>query len=346
MCFHPLPSYQISDSYVKVFPRDTAYIYFEWISKQWISVSFKDAERFSVAPTSKAIPREWLTMLPCGKCLDCRLAYARDWANRCIVEALQFTDNYFLTITYDNANIRNAVDFNTGEVLDHGILYKADMVQFLKSLRLHWSRKYDHDNIRFFLAGEYGDTTMRPHYHMIAFNLPLFDLKRYKESPLGDLYYTSEELNKIWHKGYIVVGSLTRQSAAYTARYCLKKIKDAQVMWSKLNLTSEFTNCSRRPGIGRDWYEKNKNKLFTQGFVSLSDGENGFRLYPGRYYKRLYKDENEADYNRYVEVQTYKATVKRELELLRTDLNEIEYDLVKESNLDARTKILFERSSL
>lgn len=346
MCFHPLPSYQITDEYVKVFPRDTAYIYFESISKQWIAVSKKDAERFPVSPTNKAIPREWLTMLPCGKCLDCRLAYARDWANRCIVESFEFHYNYFLTITYDNAFIRNAVDKSSGEVLDYATLFKPDIVQFLKSLRLRWSRKYDHENIRFFVAGEYGDRTMRPHYHMIVFNLPIFDLKEYKRSPLGHIYYTSDELNKVWHKGYIIIGELTRESAAYTARYCLKKLKDASFSYEKLNLIPEFTNCSRRPGIGRNFYDDNKEKIFKQGFVSVCDGREGFRFYPGRYYKRLYKDENEADYERYREVQLYKATVKHDLELLRTDLDDLEYSLVKESNMEAKTKILFERSLL
>lgn len=342
MCFSPLPSYQVSDSFVKVFPRDTAYIYYECNSCEWIAVPFSALDKFGAAPTNKTIPREWLTMLPCGKCLDCRLAYARDWANRCVVESLSYGYNWFFTVTYNNEHLPLIYK---DDVTPSASLWKDDILAFIKAVRNHWQYKYEHTGIRFFLAGEYGDKSFRPHYHLIVFNLPLGKLDYYAKSPLGDVYYTCDELNKCWNKGYIVIGEMTSQSAAYTARYCLKKIKDGQSdVYSQLGIIPEYTNCSRRPGIGKVWYDKHKEQLFSQGFVSVSDGQKSLRVYPGRYFKRLYKSEHEAEYLKYQELQLYKATIKHDMELLQTDLNELEYDLVKKDNALARTKILFDRS--
>ena len=45
------------------------------------------------------------TLVPCGCCIGCRLDYARQWAERCIHEADSHTDNYFLTLTYDDDHL-------------------------------------------------------------------------------------------------------------------------------------------------------------------------------------------------------------------------------------------------
>ena len=57
--------------------------------------------------------------VPCGKCLECRLDHARQWADRCILEASEYDDNCFLTLTYDDLNIPVVDDVNpeTGEVV-------------------------------------------------------------------------------------------------------------------------------------------------------------------------------------------------------------------------------------
>lgn len=342
MCYSPLPAYQISDNFVKIFPRDTMYIYCEATTHEWIAVSKKDAERYPIAPTVRAIPRDWLMMINCGKCLDCRLKLARDWANRCILEADQYEDNYFLTLTYEDSCLP-MVHPATGEALDHATLFKNDVTQFLKSLRWHWSEYFGHVGIRFFMAGEYGDLSMRPHYHMIVFNLPIPDLKVYKKSALEDTYYTSDIINRIWHKGYVVIGHVTQASAGYTARYTLKKINQPSDYYDTLNILPEYVNMSRRPGIARNWYDKNKDLLFKQGFVSFATSDKGVRIYPGRYFKSLYKNENEADYLRFSELQTYKAIVKRDMELKQTTLDSLEYDFVKMANAEKKKKILFKR---
>ena len=95
--------------------------------------------------------------IPCGHCLECRLEYSRQWANRCILEAQEHDQNCFITLTYDDLNIPVVDDVNpeTGEVTKFKTLVKRDLQLFMKRLR----SKLDEKNIkiRFFAAGEYGD---------------------------------------------------------------------------------------------------------------------------------------------------------------------------------------------
>lgn len=285
--------------------------------------------------------------LPCGKCLDCRLGYAREWSHRCVVESLSYLDNYFLTLTYDDRFLPVENEF-TGEILTHATLRPSHIRLFMHDLRQYYKRKYNFDGIRFFVAGEYGDKTFRPHYHMLVFNLPLSDLCFYKKSGLGDLYFNSPLLDSIWKKGFVVVGRLTSQSASYTARYCLKKTKDLYFneIYDDLGIVPEFTNCSRRPGIGYAWFEKNKDKLFKQGFIDVSDGDKSVRIFPTKYYKKLYKDVSPDAYKDWSEITKYRAETKKKMELFQTDLSEVEYLAQKERAITDRTKILFERSLL
>lgn len=163
--------------------------------------------------------------IPCGKCIGCRLEHSRKWAIRCVHEAQMHTKNCFLTLTYNDENLP-----------EDGSLNKRDIVLFLKKLR----DKYG-PNIRFFQAGEYGEvcktcglhrtkcncekyipTIGRPHHHVLLFNHSFDDMvihSRKKGIPL----YTSESLQKLWKKGFSTIGEVTFESAAYTARYCLKK---------------------------------------------------------------------------------------------------------------------------
>ena len=43
--------------------------------------------------------------VPCGQCLECRIQSARTWADRCVLEAKNYKDNYFVTLTYEKSNL-------------------------------------------------------------------------------------------------------------------------------------------------------------------------------------------------------------------------------------------------
>ena len=110
--------------------------------------------------------------VPCGRCIGCRLDYSRVWAERCVHEASQYENNWFLTLTYDDDHL---------PIGKKGIptLIKDEVSSFMKRLRTKMKREYGVDGIRFFACGEYGtngERVLHPHYHIILFNCPLQDL--------------------------------------------------------------------------------------------------------------------------------------------------------------------------
>ena len=89
--------------------------------------------------------------LPCGKCIQCRLEYARSWAVRCVHEAKMHEENSFVTLTYSDEHLKNPK------------LQYSDFQKFMKRLRfVNNDRK-----IGVFVTGEYGEKNKRPHWHAI-----------------------------------------------------------------------------------------------------------------------------------------------------------------------------------
>lgn len=151
--------------------------------------------------------------VPCGQCIGCRLEKSRQWAIRCEHEASLYTNNCFLTLTYNDKYL----PINNSLNLRHFQL-------FIKKLR-----KKHGKNIRYYHCGEYGELNLRPHYHALIFNFDFKDKIHYKTHK-DNKYYVSKELDALWSDpetkeplGYCVIGDLTFESAAYVARYCLKK---------------------------------------------------------------------------------------------------------------------------
>lgn len=172
------------------------------------------------------------TMIPCGKCEGCQINKANEWATRAILEAQNWPKNAFLTLTYNNDNLPKK-----------RTLVKADLQKF-------WKRLRKSEDIRYLACGEYGPKTLRPHYHAIVFNYWPDDAKQYTKNIVGDQLWTSEKLNKIWGKGYVIVGMVTYESAAYVARYVFKKAFGLDKNWNiRHHRTPEFTLTSRRPGL-------------------------------------------------------------------------------------------------
>ena len=80
--------------------------------------------------------------------------------------------------------------------------------------------------------------------------------------------FTSPQLDRTWGFGYASVGDLTFGSAAYVARYHLKKVgsvvsDDHYVRKDTGELLSpEYVTMSRRPGIGSSWFDKFKSDVY------------------------------------------------------------------------------------
>ena len=219
-----------------------------------------------------------MLMLPCGQCIGCRLERSRQWAVRCVHEASLHEDNCFITLTYDCDSMPR--DFG---------LCKRDLQLFFKRVRKNIGVK-----LRYYACGEYGETTRRPHYHACLFGYRPQDLELLKERD-GVRLYTSEFLQKQWKNGYVTVGDVTFESAAYVARYIMKKVngEKAEDHYMRTDgdtgevheIQPEYTTMSRRPGIGRDWYEQFKSDAFPSDFIIMR----GVKMKPPRYYDSLYE---------------------------------------------------------
>lgn len=178
--------------------------------------------------------------VPCRTCLGCRIDYSREWANRMCLEYSLTGKACFITLTYDNDHL---------PLTDRGIatLHKRDWQLFMKRLRKAFPQK-----IRFFMCGEYGTRTLRPHYHAILFGVNLTDftdLEYLKRSEIGSFYYTSDKLTSLWSNGFTMIAECNFRTCAYVSRYTLKK----HFGLSRRELAGalpEFTLSSRRPGIG------------------------------------------------------------------------------------------------
>ena len=206
--------------------------------------------------------------VPCRTCLGCRIDYSREWANRMCLEMLCSGQACFITLTYNNSSLPLTKDLIP-------TLCKRDWQLFMKRLR----KAFPDRKLRFYMCGEYGSHTLRPHYHAIIFGLDIFafpDLKYLKKSEIGSLYFSSPKLEKIWSKGFCLIAECNFRTCAYVSRYTLKKHFGS----SKSELRGalpEFTLSSRRPGIGLDpsLLDKFQGDFFD---IPLSDGVQHIRV--------------------------------------------------------------------
>lgn len=295
---------------------------------------------------SNGNPWTW-KLVPCGKCIGCRLNYSSQWATRCMQEASLYKNNYFITLTYDPEHIHITEGINkvTGNIELVGTLVKKDLQDFMKRLRINWERwhnwKYENDEegniinygIRYYACGEYGDHTARPHYHIIAFNLPIFDLKPLCKKN-GNLLWMSEEINKTWGMGVCNIGEVTWESAAYVARYTMKKRVDnkSENFYKNDGIEKEFPLMSTHPGIGKPWYEKNKDNIYKYDSVYIKRKEKLISTKPPRYFDKLYDIEEPEEMQKIKKERIEIGEIAKKQMLKNTDLTELEYAKLREEN--------------
>lgn len=223
--------------------------------------------------------------LPCGQCIYCRLEKSRQWAVRCVHEASLYERNCFITLTYRDEALP-----------EHGSLDYEAPVLFMKRLR----KQYGND-IRSFGCAEYGEKTKRPHYHLCLFNHDFDDKEHYKTSHEHKLY-TSPSLEKLWKHGFSTIGSLTFESAAYVARYVVKKRTGGQAYEGIDETTGEITELapergiciSRRPGLGRTWLEQNHEFVKNHDSVIIR----GIKMRPAKYYDSIWEKHDPAGFEK------------------------------------------------
>jgi len=214
--------------------------------------------------------------IPCSQCVGCRMDRAADWATRLSHEASCHDASSFVTLTY------NAEHFPA----DCSVCPRT-LQLFVKRLRKALARP-----VRFYACGEYGESNSRPHYHLLLFGFDFPDKVLWRRTSTGFYTYRSPLLESLWRFGHSEIGTVTKESAGYVARYVTKKITGDRaeshyqavhpVTGEVHQVLPEFARMSNRPGIGAWWFARWKSDAFPSDFVVI-DGQR--RSVP-RYYKK------------------------------------------------------------
>ncbi len=232
----------------------------------------------------------------CGSCLGCRLDHALMWAIRIVHESHLYLDkqgNSFVTLTYRDPSECTGQQLKDGDYIPSDYSLRPDDVQkFIRRLRKSVSHK-----IRYFYCGEYGDENQRPHYHVCLFNHAFSDQELFKDEE-GFYTYTSATLTKLWPFGFHTVQELNFETAAYTARYSLKKVTGKKAddhylrcddygvaFWILPEYIRMSTGRNKPCGIGAGFYEKFSDDIFPSDEVPVP-GKGVVRKVP-RYYQDI-----------------------------------------------------------
>jgi hypothetical protein len=206
------------------------------------------------------------------------------------MESMMHSDSIFVTLTYND-------DF----LPENCSVDKYEVKTFIKRLRERILPR----KIRYYCVGEYGDTSHRPHYHIIIFGMALFE---------------KEAIEKAWswqgyQMGHIMIGDVNFSSARYVTGYiqkCLKKLdpyNEKKYPWmlraninnkNPVRRSPEFvTTSNRKGGLGikfaykiADEMKKNKINPYKVGMIRI-----GKKLCPvGRYLRTKMLERMGLDY--------------------------------------------------
>lgn len=206
---------------------------------------------------------------------------------RCVLESREHLRNSFITLTYSDEQLP-----------EDRSLDRTHLTKFFKRLRKQKGP------FRYYACGEYGERTQRAHYHACLFGMDFDDKIEFRK--IGDTtLYISEELNKIWGYGNTSVGEVTFESAAYCARYVLKKKLGAGDLQHVLldEITGElkpvvqpYAVMSLASAIAKQWLTKNHGDIYNaeKDFLVLR----GKKLKPPKYFDRIYDTINAAKLQR------------------------------------------------
>lgn len=225
----------------------------------------------------------------CGQCLPCRISLRNIKTTRGLLESFLTHDNSFVTLTYCEEALPEG-----------GSLNKKDIQLFMKRLL----RRVEPRRIRRFGVAEYGEQTMRPHYHLILFGYPTCLVPPASHQKRGEQCDCPpcKLIHECWKvrrdgrlipAGFSDVRRVERQCVQYVAGYVTKKMtkKDDPRLGGRV---PEFSIYSNRPGIGADAMRFVNESLTTDAGAQsiIADGDvpsvlkqEGKTLPLGRYMK-------------------------------------------------------------
>nr|WAE43400.1 MAG: replication initiator protein [Microviridae sp.] len=255
--------------------------------------------------------------VPCGKCMACLSRKRAQWSFRLNQEFKVSSSAYFITLTYDD-------DHFTGEI------NKREIQLFLKRLRQFNSKVVPTDyvfnkkvakarrkpsSVRYFLVGEYGSITGRPHYHIILFNF----------KPVDDMFNV---IKNIWGAGLVHIGDVNIKSIMYAAKYILQE---------ETNIDKDsFMMCSKNLGIS---YVEKMKAYHNENHIHYGIESHGVKTCLPRYYRDKIFSKDIVELNSYNNqiMNDVKNRIK-ENQLLKMGINPHELELQSKVQYSAKIK--------
>lgn len=194
---------------------------------------------------------------------------------RCLHEKKMVEQSCFITLTYNDEHVP----------INYSVSVREWQL-FLKRLRKQVHPKL----VRFFMCGEYGDQDNRPHYHALIFGHDFSDDRKLWTVRRGYPVFRSVNLEKVWPYGFSEIGQLDYKSAAYCARYVMKKVPDKfnpEHYWRRspidgqmYEVEPEFALMSTKPGLGTEWFKQFSADAFPSDFLIVD----GRKVKPPKFY--------------------------------------------------------------
>lgn len=189
--------------------------------------------------------------VPCGKCIACRITERNKWTSRLLEVFNESKNCYFITLTYDDAHCMLLPKVKEDTPIEdcYPSLHREHLEQFVRKLKVDTNkianqllkqkgvsykerRKYRHP-FKYFAVGDYGEQTVRPHYHIVIFN-SLLDAKR-----------LAEYISKNWQYGVQNdVQDLIPERCAYICKY-VSLLPKTENYYKSLNIDLPFRIVSR-----------------------------------------------------------------------------------------------------
>lgn len=204
----------------------------------------------------------------CGVCAACLGHRVMQWSTRVRHEGMLHDHVSVLTLTYDDDHLPQ-----------DGSLVRSHLTQFIEKVRY----RYRGQIVRFFGCGEYGEKSLRPHYHLILFGPEIVDKVPARKGKSGQVLYSSQLLDECWdNRGFVVCEEFHVQAAAYIAAYIMKKKdfdSDENGFYEAVDpdgvisrRVAPFVTSSQRPAIGDSFFFKYRDSIYGPSGIVL-DGK-------------------------------------------------------------------------
>lgn len=266
-------------------------------------------------------------VVPCGKCVNCIQRRTSEWAFRLREEQKVSSSSSFLTLTYNDETVPYSENgYQNLDIKDH----QKFMKRLRKYIHEHKHEYPEHDRqlkLKYYMVGEYGTESHRPHYHSILFNLP------------KKLIEKEQIIEEIWGLGLTQVAVCNEQTIRYVTGYINKRglaDVDTPGQHDLDDRVKEFSAMSN--GLGKSWLTPNRINYYRKTLKPFITEENGEKRPMPRYFRHKL-------YNRFQQLQVRKKQMEH-IDSLPELTPKDEIDLVLQKTLNFKRRNTPKRKSI